>query len=183
MSKKVAIALGTGFEPVEALAPTDVLRRAGVEVVLVSVGNSQEVKAAQGIEVVADTTIGDVDLLNFDALVIPGGSGGVESLNACAPFLSAVKQFMVDGKLVAAICAGPTILADLDLLDGYTATCYPGCQTNFPEGSYPAEPGVYHDRNLITASGPGWSLKFGREIARALVGDKTADAVARDMLF
>lgn len=183
MSKKAAIALGTGFEPVEALAPADVLRRAGVEVVLVSTDGNLNVEAAQGIKVIADAAIGDVDLLGFDALVIPGGSGGVKSLKKCKPFLEAVKRFMIDGKPVAAICAGPTILADLGLLEGYTATCYPGCETDFPQGTYPEEQGVYQSRNLITASGPGWSLPFGREIARVLVGDRKADAVASDMLF
>lgn len=183
MSKKVAVMLGCGFEPIEAIAPTDIMRRAGIDVTLVSVEDGLEVIAAHNIAVFADECVKDIYLSSYDMLVIPGGNGGVERLSACQPLLDALTEFMTAGRPVAAICAGPTILADLHLLDGYTATCYPGCETNFPEGTYPSKPGVYTDRNLITASGPGYSLEFGKAIVAALIDEATAKNIAAGMLF
>lgn len=181
---RIGVMLGDGFEPVEAVGPVDVMRRAGLDVVTVSINDGREAEAAQGVHVFADAVVGDFDLGSaFDMLVVPGGSLGVENLSKCQPLLDALVEFMHDGKWVASICAGPTILAKLQLLDGYTATCYPGCETDFPAGVFPDEPGVYTDRNLITASGPAYALEFGKAIVAALVGQETADKVAGGMLF
>lgn len=182
MEKLVAVMLGDGFEPLEALAPIDVLRRGGMKVDTVSVMEGRQVTSAQGVTLYADAGVGDVDLMGFDMIVVPGGSGGVENLARCEPLAAALCAFMAEGRLVAAICAGPTILADLGLLEGRTATCYPGCEEGFPAGAYQAELGVHRDGNLITASGPGQALDFGLATLRALAGDATADAVAEAML-
>ena len=120
---------------------------------------------------------------DFDMIVVPGGMGGVQNLSRCQPLLDALKAFAAEGRLIGAICAGPTILADLGLLKGRAATCYPGCQTNFPEGVYQAIYGVQRDANLVTASGPGQALDFGLELLRALEGDAAADEVAKGMLL
>lgn len=182
MNKTVAVMLGDGFEPVEVVAPVDAMRRAGLDVTLVSVSNSLDVEAAQDITVKADRVVSDVDLMDFDMIMVPGGSVGVENLSKCEPMKQALIKFMNEGKWVASICAGPTILANLGLLDGYTATCYPGAQTNFPQGTY-RELCVIADRNLITASGPGFALEFGKAIVEALVGEAKANEVASGMLF
>lgn len=182
-TKRVAVMLGDGFEPVEAIGPVDVLRRGGVEVTTVSVMATRQVTAAQGVAVEADALVGDVALDDFDMIVVPGGTGGVANLAKCQPLLDALKTFAVEDRFIAAICAGPTILADLGLLEGRKATCYPGCQTNFPEGSYQDVRGAVRDSNLITASGPGQALAFGIEILRALKGDEAADEVAQGMLI
>ena len=139
MEKLVAVMLGDGFEPLEALAPIDVLRRGGMKVDTVSVMEGRQVTSAQGVTLYADAGVGDVDLMGFDMIVVPGGSGGVENLARCEPLAAALRAFMAEGRLVAAICAGPTILADLGLLEGRTATCYPGCEEGFPAGAYQAE--------------------------------------------
>lgn len=183
MEKLVAIMLGDGFEPVEALAPADALRRGGVKVDLVSVMEGLQVTSAQDITMYADDGVGDVDLDGFDMIMVPGGSVGVENLAKCQPLAEALKRFMAEGKLVASICAGPTILADLGLLEGRKATCYPGCQDGFPQGVYQEGLGVVRDGNLITASGPGQALDFGIETLRALMGDAVADEVAQSMLL
>lgn len=182
MEKLVAVMLGDGFEPVEAIAPVDALRRGGAKVDMVSVMDGLQVESAQGVVMYADDGVGDVDLLGFDMIVVPGGSVGVENMAKCQPLAEALRQFMAEGKLVASICAGPTILADLGLLEGRKATCYPGCEGNFPAGAYQDVLGVVRDGNLITASGPGQALDFGIEALRALSGDATADAVAKAML-
>lgn len=182
-TKRVAVMLGDGFEPVEAIAPVDALRRGGVEVATVSVMGRHQVVAAQGVAVEADALVDDVALTDFDMIVLPGGMGGVENLSKCQPLLDALKTFAAEDRFIAAICAGPTILADLGLLEERKATCYPGCQTNFPGGSYQDVRGAVRDSNLITASGPGQALEFGIEILRALKGDAVADEVAQGMLI
>lgn len=182
MSKTVAVMLGDGFEPVEVVAPVDAMRRAGLDVTLISVSNDLDVEAAQDIILKADRIVSDVDLMDFDMIMVPGGSGGVENLSKCEPLNDALVAYMKEGKWIASICAGPTILANLGLLEGYTATCYPGAQTNFPEGTY-RELCVIQDRNLITASGPGFALEFGKFIVEALVGEDQANEVASGMLF
>lgn len=182
MSKTVAVMLGDGFEPVEVVAPVDAMRRAGLDVTLISVSNDLDVEAAQDITLKADRIVSDVDLMDFDMIMVPGGSGGVENLSKCEPLKTALVNYMKEGKWVASICAGPTILANLGLLEGYSATCYPGAQTNFPEGVY-RELCVITDRNLITASGPGFALEFGKAIVEALVGKDKANEVASGMLF
>ena len=183
MEKLAAVMLGDGFEPVEALAPVDVLRRGGVKVDTVSVMDGRQVTSAQGITLYADDGVEDVDLMGFDLIVVPGGSVGVENLAKCEPLAAALRAFMAEGRLVASICAGPTILADLGLLEGRTATCYPGCEGGFPAGAYVGGPTVHRDGNLVTASGPGQALDFGVAALRALAGDAVADQVAKDMLI
>ena len=183
MRKTAAIMLGEGFEPVEVIAPADALRRAGVAVTLVSTMGEAVVEAAHGIRVTADALEADVDLGAFDMLVVPGGSLGVENLAKSDALAAALRERMADGRLVGAICAGPTILADLGLLEGRRAVCYPGCEEGFPAGAYQAGVDVCVDGGLVTATGPGKALDFGIALVRAVAGDAVADEVAADMLM
>ncbi|MCI8468569.1 MAG: DJ-1 family protein [Eggerthellaceae bacterium] len=182
MKKTAAIMIGEGFEPVEAVAPADVLRRGGVEVALISVMGQLNVEGAQGVELVTGALERDVDLNDFDMLIVPGGSVGVDNLSRCGALADALRERMAEGRLTASICAGPTILADLGLLEGRKAVCYPGCQDGFPAGTYQSDVDVCVDGNLITATGPGSALWFGVACLRALMGDDVADQVAADML-
>ena len=182
MSKKVAIFVGNGTEPVEAVAPADALTRGNVAVDFISVMQGTEVNLAQNIKMQADMVEGRFDPSDYDMIVIPGGSVGVENLAKSGVVADALRQFMGEGRKVSSICAGPTILADMGLLEGYRATCYPGCQTNFPAGCYQDVRGVVVDRNLITAAGPGQALDFGIAMLRSLAGDEVADSVKAGML-
>ncbi len=182
MSNKVAMLIADGTEPIEALAPIDILRRGGVDAQLISI-MGPKVVLAHNIIVEAEGTINDIDLSGYDMIVVPGGSVGVENLGACEPVRRALAQFMQDGRFVASICAGPMILAELGLLAGRTATCYPGCEGGFPQGAYVEGPTVVVDDNLITASGPGVALDFGVALLRALKGDALSDGIAGDMLM
>lgn len=183
MAKSVVVFLADGCEPLEVVAPVDALRRGGVDVVLASVKDDLAVRAAQAVTLQADAPLSALDLTGFDMAVVPGGSVGVENLAKCEPLAAALRAFMAEGRLVASICAGPTILADLGLLEGRTATCYPGCEGGFPAGAYVGGPTVHRDGNLVTASGPGQALDFGVAALRALAGDAVADQVAKDMLI
>lgn len=179
---KVAIFLADGSEPVEALAPADILRRAGVEVALVSINATEAVACAHGINVVADTTLANYDFDACDMVVLPGGMPGTKYLRANEQVCKLVVEF-AQTKKVAAICAAPSIFAELGLLEGRTATCYPGFEADFPEGVRPAENGVYTSGNMTTASGPGFALPFGFELVRQLCGAETAERVADAMLY
>ena len=126
---------------------------------------------------VADMLVEDVDLDLFTMVVVPGGSVGVENLGKCDKLAESLRDRMKANKLVSSICAGPTILANLDLLQGHKAVCYPGCETNFPAGVYQPNVDVCIDKNLITA------LPFGRALLEALKSEKDASEVASGMLF
>lgn len=179
---KAAILLANGFETIEALAPADAMKRAGIDVTLVSITPSRQVISAQSIHVITDTTLEGYDFDDCDVLVLPGGQPGTSNLHANPCVCELVKDFAAHKK-IAAICAAPSILAELGLLEGRTATCYPGCDDAFPQGVRPAEHGVYVDGNIITASGPGFALDFGLELVRQLKGTGAADKVADGMLY
>lgn len=181
--KTAAILLGDGVEPVEALAPIDILRRGGVNVCLIACQNNDTITTAQNVKLQADINVCDADFAHFDMLVIPGGSGGVEVLKANQRVGEALHAFMEAGKPVGAICAGPTVLNELNLLEGHKATCYPSCEEGFPSDVYTNTIGVVVDNNLITASGPGQALLFGLALLQKLTDTQTAQTVANDMLF
>ena len=183
MAKMAAVILADGFEPLEVVAPVDALRRGGVDVALVSIMGGTEVISAQNIAVHADMVLDQINLDDCDMIIIPGGSVGVENIMKCEPVRAALTSHMQADKLVGSICAGPTVLADCRLLIGRKATCYPGCETVFPEGAYVADQDVVVDGNLITATGPAVALAFGIALLEALAGKETADQVASGMLF
>lgn len=177
----VYIILGKGFEPVEAIAPCDILRRGGVDVKLAGIGG-KTVEAAHGVTVAADCTVEEIDQNALEMIVLPGGLGGVESILGCAAALDAVKRAWDGGKYVAAICAGPTVLAKLGITAGRRATCYPGCETQMPGTEYtPVQ--AQQDGKLITGQAPGASFAFGLKMLAALRGEQTAADVAEGMVI
>lgn len=178
----VAIMMADGCEPLEALAPADAMRRAGIKVSLVTINNNLHVSAAHGVGIDCDAQIDDFDFDEVDMIVLPGGMPGTTNLRANNRVCELAKEFLATKKL-AAICAAPSILAELGLLEGRSATCYPGCDAAFPAGVRPEDNGVYVDGNLVTASGPGFALSFGLELIRQLEGVDAADAVADGMLY
>lgn len=178
---KVAILLADGFETIEALAPADVLRRAGEDVSLVTINALPHVTTAHGIGIDCDSTLDEYDFGACDLIVLPGGMPGTTNLRANERVCELTRQFMSEKRL-GAICAAPSILAELGLLDGRVATCYPGCEGAFPAGVRPEELGVYTDDNLVTASGPGFAVDFGLALLELLEGAEAAQRIAAGML-
>ena len=177
----VYMLLGTGFEETEAIAPLDLLRRAGVSVATVGL-NGKIIYGSHGIGVEADLEIGEMDLTNMEMIVLPGGLGGVASIRACAPAMDAVRFAWENGKIAAAICAGPTVLADLGITDGKNATCYPGCEGQMGSAHMIAEAAVM-DGRLITGTSAGCAIPFGLKLIEALKGKEAADTIAKQIVI
>lgn len=177
----VYLLLGTGFEETEAIAPVDLLRRAGVAVSTVGI-NGKVITGSHGIPVTADLTLEQMDLSTLDMIVLPGGLGGVASIQACPAALDAVRFAWEQGKFVAAICAGPTILASLGITQGRNATCYPGCESQMGSANLLPQAAVT-DGRLITGTSAGCAIPFGLALIVALKGQPAADAVARQIVI
>ena len=177
----VYVLLGTGFEETEAIAPIDLLRRAGIDVLTVGI-NGKLVYGSHGIGVEADITLEQMDLTNLEMIVLPGGLGGVRSINSCPPALEAVRFAYENGKFVAAICAGPTILAQLGITDGLEAVCYPGCEGEMGSAKMVTAPCV-RSGQVITGTSAGCAVPFGLELVAALKGRDEADRIKKQIVI
>lgn len=178
----VYVLLGTGFEEVEAIAPVDLMRRAGIPVLTVGI-NGKTVFGGHGIGVASDIEIGEMDLTDLEMIVLPGGLGGVASVRACPEAMNALDFAWKNGKFVAAICAGPTVLADLGITDGKTVTCYPGCESGMGSANCLPDQAVIRDGNLITGTSAGCAIPFGLALIEALKDTKTANTVAGSIVI
>ena len=178
----VYVLLGTGFEETEAIAPIDLMRRAGIQVLTVGI-NGPIVTGGHGIGIQADISLGEMDLTNMDMIVLPGGLGGVASIRASREAMEAVRFAWENDKFVAAICAGPTVLADLGITAGKNCTCYPGCESGM--GSAKMVPSVpcIRDGNLITGTSAGCAIPFGLELIAALKGREVADTIKEQFVI
>lgn len=178
----VYLLLGTGFEETEAVAPLDLLRRAGVDVLTVGV-NGKVVYGSHKIGIEADITIDQMDLTNLEMIVLPGGLGGVASARASRKALDTLRFAWENDKYVAAICAGPTVLADLGITDGKNATCYPGCESGMGSAKMAENAASVRDGKLITGTSAGCAIPFGLALVEALKGKEAADAIARQIVI
>ena len=174
--------LGTGFEETEAIAPLDLLRRAGLEVCTVGV-NGKIVYGSHNIGIEADILLGQMDLTAMDMIILPGGLGSVASVRASKEAMEALRFGWENGKYVAAICAGPTVLADLGITEGKNATCYPGCEGQM--GSANMIPGAasVRDGKLITGTSAGCAIPFGLSLIEALKGKEEAERIAKQIVI
>ena len=178
----VYVLLGTGFEEIEALTPVDLLRRAGVPVKTVGL-NGKTVFGGHAIGVACDLTIEELDVADAEMIVLPGGLGGVASIRACDRALEAVKAVHGNGKYVAAICAGPTVLADLGLLTGRKATCYPGQIPNMRDALVVENAACVTDGKIITGTSAGTATAFALALIEALKGPDAAKAIADQIVI
>ena len=177
---KVLVPLADGVEELEAVTIIDVLRRGGVDVAGAAIGKETRVEGSRGVIFLADGLWQNLDSETFDAIVLPGGGQGTENLAADERVLDAIRAFNDAGKLVAAVCAGPTVLEAAGVLEGHKATCYPSCAKILgPE--YENVP-VVADGNIITSQGPGTAMMFALVVLSHLVGEETARRVATGLL-
>ena len=178
----VYMLLGTGFEETEAIAPLDLLRRAGISVMTVGL-NGKTVYGGHGIGVETDISVGEMDLTDLDMIILPGGLGGVASIRNCPEALDAVSFAWNNGKFVAAICAGPTVLADLGITDGKHATCYPGCEDDMGNAIMADNAPCVRDDKLITGTSAGCAIPFGLMLIEALKGEEVARSIEKQIVI
>lgn len=170
----VVVLLAEGFEEVEALAPVDVMRRAGLKVAAAGVGGT-EIAGSHGIKVLADTAAEELDPAEVDALVLPGGMPGTLNLERSEAVQRLIDYCVEQGKLVAAICAAPSILAHKGLLRGREATAFPNFQKDLEEGgAILSRSYVCRDGKFITGRGMGVAVQFGLKLVEALVSPEKA---------
>jgi len=180
MKKRVLCLVVTGFEEIEMVAPVDLLRRAGAEVVLASLDPVTQVAGRCQVVVQADTRLEGLDTGSFDLLLIPGGPG-VKALRADGRPAQLAREFVAAGKPVAAICAGPLVLADAGLLAGRQFTAHFSTRTELPQAL--AAEKVVRDGLITTSRGAGTALEFGLALVRELFGAAAAEEVAKAIML
>ena len=182
---KVYVFLADGFEDVEALIPIDVLRRGGVDVITVSTTEFPLVESAHGVNIEADIQFEQSDYEDADLLMLPGGMPGASNLFEHEGVCKVVMDQFAAGKKVAAICAAPAVvLAQLGILNGKKATCYPGFDKVLAEAGATYTGDLFTvDGNITTGEGPAAAFPYAYELLTQLVDKKTSDQIAEGMRF
>jgi len=179
MSKRVLCLLADGFEEIETVTPVDLLRRAGVEVVLVALGDGIHCTGRCGLVLHADARLADVDPAGFDLLLLPGGPG-VQALRTDGRAARFARDFADSGRGVAAICAAPLVLHDAGLLAGRAYTAHDSTWEVLTAAR--GADRVVVDGTLITSRGAGTALDFGLALVEQLAGTAERDGVARAVM-
>ena len=177
----VYLMLADGFEEIEALTPLDILRRAQIEVKTVGV-TGKTVTGAHSIPVVADILLDDIVLEDMSAVILPGGMPGTLNLKNEKAVENAVLYAAEKGLLIAAICAAPSILGNLGLLESKEAICFPGFEDEL-KGADISDKSVVLSGNIITAKGAGVAAEFGFEILKQLKDEDTAQRLKKAMMY
>ena len=172
----VYIFLADGFEEIEALTPLDMLRRAGIDTLAVSINETETVTGAHGIKVIADVVIKNTPVSNIDAVILPGGLPGADNLRMNTKVNEFIDEAVKQNKLVCAICAAPRILGEKGLLEGKRAICYPGFE-KYLKGATVVDCGCVRDGNFITSKGMGKAVQFSHAIIEAIKDKETADRI------
>ena len=176
------IFLAPGYEEVEMLTVVDMLRRAGIDIDMVSITDSLEVTSSHNVTIKADKLFADADFEAAQTLILPGGIPGTPNLKAYEPLCQQLKAFAENDKKVAAVCAAPTVLASLGILEGKKATCYPSFAEQLETGEYVKQP-VVVDGNVITSRGMGTCIEFAGAIIAAMKDKETAEEVKTKIIY
>lgn len=177
--KKACVLLAEGFEEIEALTVSDVIRRANITCDLISIGG-KTVKSSHGVTVEADKIFDES--MEYDLVVLPGGMPGASNLRDDERVIKFIKKQNKEGKLIGAICAAPIVLGKADLTDGRDITSYPGYEDELPNCNY-LEDSVVVDNNIITSRGPATSMAFAYKLLEKLGYSDKAEAIASGMLY
>ncbi len=179
---KTAIFFATGYEEIEALTVVDILRRAGEEITMVSITDERSVTSSHGVEVTMDKTLSEINFDETDVIVLPGGMPGTKNLEACGELMEQVDAFVKAGKIVAAVCAAPSILGHRGHLKGKKACSFPTMESQLEGADVKQEPAVI-DGNIITGRGMGAAIPFGLAILEKLQGKEAADAMGKSIVY
>lgn len=176
------IFLAPGYEEVEMLTVVDLLRRADISIDMVSITDTLEVTGAHNITITADTLLSNADFDSAQMLILPGGIPGTPNLLACQPLCEQLKQFARENKMLAAVCAAPTILASIGLLNGKKATCYPTEIKSLIGADYQKQQ-VVIDGNIITSRGMGTCIEFASAIIEKFTDRETAERIQKAIIY
>lgn len=179
---KVYVFLAEGFEEIEGLTVVDLLRRAKIDTEMVSVMEGRQIKGSHGIKVTADSMFSDVDFSDADLLVLPGGMPGTLNLGNHEGLCELLKKHYEEGKMIAAICAAPSVFGHLGFLNGRIATCYPGFENKL-EGAIVCATKVAVDGNVTTAKGMGAAIDFSLKLIEQLINKETADEISEAIIY
>ena len=182
---KVAVFIADGSEEVEAITPVDLLRRAKVDVDVVSIMDSLEITASRNVKLTADKLIGDINFDEYDLLVLPGGVKGTNNLNSCELLKEQLVKFNEQGKGIAAICAAPIVFAGQGILNGKDATSNPGVweQLRANGANVIEDTKVHVNGNIITSQAMGTSVDFGLELVGYLCGEEEKESLRKNIRF
>jgi 4-methyl-5(b-hydroxyethyl)-thiazole monophosphate biosynthesis len=178
---KILIPLATGFEEIEALTAADILRRAGIDVVMASQKEGL-VEGAHGVIVKPDASLDKVDIKSFDGIILPGGSPGFVNLGKDERILNMVREMDKAGKYVAAICAAPSVLVKAGVLQGRKATANPAGKAEVAACADYCGDRVVVDRNLITSQSPGTAMEFALKLVEVMAGEEAMRKVKAQTL-
>lgn len=182
MNNKTGIFFAQGFEEIEALTVVDLLRRAGIETLMVSVTGEKTVTGSHGISVGMDALLGEVDFDELDMIVLPGGMPGTRGLEACALLMERLEEFNSRGKYISAICAAPSILGHRGMLKGRNACSFPEYESHLEGAKVTGNP-VEVSGHIITARGMGCAIDFGLAIVERYQGKEAAEALAAKIVY
>ena len=179
---QACIFLATGYEEVEMLTVVDMLRRAKISIDMVSITDQKEVTSSHNVTITADKTLSEVNFEEAEMLILPGGIPGTPNLRACTALCEKLKEFAANDKKVAAVCAAPTVLGELGILEGKKATCYPSFADKLATGDYVKQP-VVTDDNVITSRGMGTVIDFGLAIVSYFGSEELVEDVRKHLVY
>ena len=179
--KKVAVIFADGFEEIEGVSIVDVLRRGGVDAVMIGL-DKNSIIGSHGIRINTDATLYDLKVDEYDMLVLPGGQPGVSNIESNLKMREIIKQFDKKGKFIAAVCAAPIALDAAEIVRG-EFTCYPGCENAVRGGKYVSDKNIVLSGNIITSRGPATAMEFALELVKILQGEEKFSEVKNGLLF
>jgi 4-methyl-5(b-hydroxyethyl)-thiazole monophosphate biosynthesis len=177
---KIIVILATGFEEMEAIVPVDVWRRAGFEVQTASIRSEKIVIGSHNIPVIADTTVEEAEFETAHMIFLPGGMPGAKNLDNNQFLKNKLIEFNQKGKILGAICAAPLVLGHNNMLEGKTATCFPGFEHEMINAKVSSR-SVETDKNIITGKGAGVALEFALTVVAYFENKSFANQLAKKM--
>ncbi len=180
---KVYAMIANGTEEAECLTVVDLLRRAGIDVILVSVEKTRNVLSSHNVKIEADLSIAETDFSDGDMIFLPGGMPGAERLSSCIELINAMHLMISSGGRLSAICAAPgVVLGRHGFLQGKNAACFPGFEDELHGAKHTAA-GVVTDGAITTARGLGFAIDLGLELISLLLDKETAGKVKKQIQY
>lgn len=179
---KIGIFMADGCEEIEGLAVVDLVRRAKMEIIMISITDNREVTGSHQVTFLTDELAKDVNFDELDGIVLPGGMPGTLHLGADKTVDTVIRKYAAEGKLLAAICAAPSVPGAAGLLNGKHATCHPGFEDKLT-GAITSEQAVVTDGNIITSRGMGTAVDFGLEIVKYFTNEETVTEVKKGIVY